>query len=389
VASPFNAVTAMLSMDSEIQAALEAMRKAQDQAKELAQAEADGTPGDEVAALRAATEAAGTAVAITAAKDLVTGAGKVEAEITEDAELMGGFGVDAGDQQHMSYSERKQLTKRLRSNRMAKFAKLIGSFRAEAQAQMRKQADSAPSEITGVELGDDLNRLTAGELVNLAVPELEILFFQRYVERALLVYKVDGNDRQGRGPMVLCVDESGSMSEALGGVTREAWSKALCLALVDVARRQNRGVVYIGWSTTSAGAGGQPVQHVIDLSKPDVEATIRMTEHFFNGGTHFEQPLTSALKIASEHFSLTSEGRADIVFVTDDQYGEKKMDPFWVRDFNDERKRVSVAVHGILIGSAQSGAMAQVCDTVRPITGVIAGGEIEPVATMFSELMKP
>jgi hypothetical protein len=386
VASPFNAVTAMLSMDTEIRKALTEVDKIRDQqSRDLAQAIADGKPEDEVAALRAATEAAGTAAAIAASRGLVAGASNVEAQITEDGELFGGFGVEGGDLQRMSFEERRQLTGRLRGNRMAKFARLIGSFKAEAQAQIRKRADSEPSEITGVELGDDLNRLTAGELANLAVPELEILFFQRYVERSLLVYEVRGNDRQGRGPMVLCVDESGSMSEQLGGVTREAWSKALSLALVAVAHRQNRGVVYVGWSSDRDG----PVTTVIDLSKPDVDRVIEMTEHFFNGGTHYEQPLEMALKLATDHFDATAQGRADIIFITDDAYTSKKLDPFWVRDFNESRALASVAVHGILIGSEQSGAMAQVCDTVRPITGVIAGREIEPVANMFSELMKP
>ncbi len=388
VAQPFNAVTAMLSMDTEIRAALDAMQRAQEQAKELAQAEAaagNGQPGGDVDALRASTEAAGKAAAIAASQGLVAGAEAVTERITEDGELMAGFGVSGGDQQQMGFGERQALTKRLRRSRMAAFAKLIGQFKAEAQAQMRKQADSVPSEITGVELGDDLSRLTAGELLNLTMPELELEFLTRYVERTLLVYKVTGNDREGRGPMILAVDESGSMNSArhlLGGVTREAWSKALALALVHVAQQQNRGVVYIGWAS-------EDQQHVIDLSKPDVNQVIKMTEHFFNGGTHYERPLRMALQLATDHFDARSEGRADIVFITDDAYDAKKLDPFWVRDFNDERKRVSVAVHGILIGSDQSGAMAQVCDTVRPITGVIAGNEIEPVAGMFQELMKP
>lgn len=378
VADPFNTVTAMESMGTEIEAAFKAMQQARQRADEHEQAVADCVDDEQVAALRAANEASATATAIRAGSGFRAAATQAEADATEEAELSAGFGVGAGQLQSLPFAERKALMQRLKGNRLAKFAKLIGQFKAEADAQWRRRVDSAPSEIAGVELGDDLTRLSSAEMLNLAVPQLRLDWMRRYLDRSLLVWRLEGNERQGRGPLVVAVDESGTMTSAFGGVTREAWSKALVLALVDVARRQRRQVVYIGWAGRSDSMFVRRIEGLDDV--------IAVTEHFINGGTFYEGALSAALGVAVSAFDATSEGRADIVFMSDDSY--RSLPESFVEDFNAQRARASVAVHGILIGSEDSGAMRQVCDTLRPITGVIVGQEVAPVASMFSELMK-
>jgi uncharacterized protein with von Willebrand factor type A (vWA) domain len=69
-------------------------------------------------------------------------------------------------------------------------------------------------------------------------------FKRRFVEGQLLEYAVRGEDKAGRGPMVVCIDGSGSMAGA-----KELWAKAVTLALADIARlerRQCRAIIFSG-----------------------------------------------------------------------------------------------------------------------------------------------
>ncbi len=392
---------AMLSMDTEIGQAFDRMRHARelakqvqalmDQLKEMAQdiAEAaergEDTSGAEAAfnammqqALsgQEAADAAAMAAALMAGVAMRNAARNAAAEIEAEKAMADAFGYSPGALRRMDFAERRALMQRLHRNRIAKFADLIGAFRAFAQAQWRKHVAGIPSEVAGVELTDDLTRLTPGELLNLAHPLLATDFYRRYADHELLTWQVRGREQQGKGPMIVVCDESGSMQmQDVGGVTREAWSKALTLALADIARKQKRPMLYVGFSSP-----GQ--LWVCDLTTPNPDVVIEMTEHFFGGGTHYEGPLKYALAQAETFSHL---GRADIVFISDDQYTD--VGSHFLGEWRQRREEVAIGCHGILIGAQHSGAMADLCDSLRPIDGIIGGGEIDAVADLFPQVI--
>lgn len=406
----YAAMLAMLSMRSELEAAFEAMELARrmaqelqermDQARELAARarelieSADETDPDRLAELAeieiALEELLGTLVQLednaTEAADQAAGqvmlllraaADGTARELDSQAALAHEFGISPGELQRKDYAERVALMKRLNNNRIRKFSALIGAMREAADASLRKRIHGVPSEVVGLELGDDLARLASDELVTLATPELEVDFLLRFLERRLAVWAVRGTERAGKGPLIVVCDESGSMEiEDIGHVSREAWSKALTLALARLAQAMRRPMFYIGFSS-------EHQQWSIDLSRPGFEAAIEMTEHFFSGGTSYERPLEMALYECRTRFDAKRFGQADIVFITDDAYAW--MDSDWVETFNRERGRLGVRVHGVLIGEAVSdfSTMQQVCDSVRTITGVLAGDEVSTAATLF------
>jgi len=288
-----------------------------------------------------------------------------EKELDEQQQAASSYGVDAGDLQRMNFADRAALAKRLSSDKLRKFASLIGAFRALASAEYRRRSTDGADETVGVELGDDLMRLTTQEMVNLATPETEDDFWRRFVDRGLLVKELRGREREGKGPIVVVADESGSMSGA-----GEMWAKGLSLALLDQAGRQKRDFHYIGFGSDHnqlrefSFPGGRMVRdHVLD-----------MAEGFINGGTQFNKPLRRALDIVKE----SSTSRPDIVFITDGDGGNIS----FLDEWNETRKRLSVHVYGVYVTSGWGGRpdmLAKLSDDVRTVADLTDVSQVRDI----------
>jgi len=297
---------------------------------------------------------------------LRSAAKKATGELDEENTLMHSFGVEDGDLQRMNVRERMALAQKLANNRLAKFAKLLGQFKMVQQAESRKRVVNAASEIHGMTTGDDLTRMATSELLNFADESLEDLMWLRWSENELSIYDVRGKENQGQGPIIAVVDESGSMNATdVAGGTREAWSKALALALCDQAKRRKRDFRYIGFSSVGR-------QRVVDFpgGHTPIDKVIEMTEGFLNGGTNYEQPLKMALEMIEKDFDALGKPRPDIVMITDDAYGS--MDPDFMHEWNRVKDKTSLKCYGIAIGCDSSGALAAVSDNVREITALVS-----------------
>lgn len=411
---PYAAAMAFVSMQSKITQAAESMSEARERAKEaeqarqeaeqarqdaeqaLAQAQAQeaAVGPDDVeaaheaalaaeAAQEAAEQAQGCALGAEQAREAAqasaesaaagqrAGVRRAAKEATEEAEaeqaLMDAFGVEPGEVQRMSFAERAAMAERLRSNRMSEYTSLIGQFKTMAAAQQRRRVAHAADEIVGVTLGDDLQRLTMGELVNMATPELEDDFWLRYAQRELVVYDLAGTEKLGQGPIVVVCDESGSMNKPLNGesgATREAWSKALSLALLDQARRQGRDFTYIGFSNAE-----QQYSLTFPRGRGPVNDVLTLCEHFFGGGTDYDPPLRMALDVVEAAESARSP-KPDIVFITDERAGALSQD-FMAR-WHAVKARLSTRCFGVAMVPTVNGALQAIADDVRVITDLTA-----------------
>jgi uncharacterized protein with von Willebrand factor type A (vWA) domain len=291
---------------------------------------------------------------------------KATDDLDEQETLMRSFGVEDGDLQRMPVKERMALAQKLANNRLAKFAKLLGQFKMVQQAESRKRVVNAASEVHGITTGDDLARMATSELLNFADESLEDLMWLRWSESELSIYDVRGKENMGQGPIIVVCDESGSMNATdVAGGTREAWSKALALALCDQAKRRKRDFRYIGFS--SAGQ-----QRVVDFpgGHAPINKVIEMTEGFLNGGTNYEQPLRMALRMIEKDFDALSKPRPDIVMITDDAYGS--LDPEFMHEWNRIKDKTSLKCYGIAVGCDFSGALESISDNVRSITSLTA-----------------
>jgi uncharacterized protein with von Willebrand factor type A (vWA) domain len=128
------------------------------------------------------------------------------------------------------------LFKRVRGNTtLRRICELAGRYRRVAQSKQRRKATHGLDDMVGVILDGDLGRLLPQDLAKLALPEFEDDIFRRLVEGQCMSREYRATEPVGKGPVVVVVDESGSMQ---GDKVHTA--KALALALAWVARQQHR-----------------------------------------------------------------------------------------------------------------------------------------------------
>lgn len=258
-------------------------------------------------------------------------------DLQENMQLMEGFGDEAGATQRMSVNQRLMLAKKLRgSDKLKKLAKMVGKFKRLALAQQKKREQDQYEEMYDVMMGNEISRLIPTELMALKHPVLRKDFKRRYLEKKLLQYNIRGEDEKGKGALVVCIDGSYSMEGE-----KELWSKAVTLALLDIATRQKRDFRAIHF-----GSKKDPLK-LMEFPKGErtedrLERIELLAEYFIGGGTDFEKPLQAAVHSLEED----SKQRGDIVFITD---GDCVVSPRWLAEFKRAKERMEISVFSILV----------------------------------------
>src|SRR5581483_7033523 len=249
-----------------------------------------------------------------------------------------------------------------------------------AAGERARKVEGAPGELTGVTLSGELSRLIPSELAALGVPAARAPFAARLAESRLLTYQTTGNDRLGQGAIIAVIDSSGSMESAhAGGITREAWSKALALSLLDQARAGRRDMVVIYFGGWDAGKG----EHELKMFRfpagqvPAIGEVIEMAEFFFDGGTDFEAPLGMAADLLMDEFSQAGKQGGDITFVTDGVCGVSEE---FMAAWQARKAQAGFRVWGVSLGRQPSPVLTALCDNVRGVEDLAEPAEI---ADMF------
>ena len=113
---------------------------------------------------------------------------------------------------------------------------------------------SAPSDIEGVTVGNDLSSMLPSEMAQMVDEDLNGLFVYKFATRNLQNFryksqimnpshKLQMHKARQKGPMVVCLDTSGSMA----GVP-ERISHSLIVKLLQLALRQDRDFLLIAFS---------------------------------------------------------------------------------------------------------------------------------------------
>jgi uncharacterized protein with von Willebrand factor type A (vWA) domain len=250
-----------------------------------------------------------------------------------------------------------------KSEKLKRLGDLVGAFRAMALAARRRRLERRPEELYEVTRGRDIGRLLSSELSALGHPARRRDFLRRFAEGELMTYALRGEEPRGRGPILVCLDVSSSMAG-----DKELWSKAVALALQELARRGGRGFAAICFSAPPAplfvaetlspkrGAGGR--------AAVDLVAAAKLAEHFPGGGTDFGPPLRAAL----ERIRKSGRRRADIVFITD---GESEVPKALKEELAAEKKRLDFALYAVLVdvgGSSRRSSLAGVADKLTTVS---------------------
>lgn len=171
------------------------------------------------------------------------------------------------------------------------------------------------SEVRGIAMSSDVGALLPSEVALLAHPETQALFDWRFAEGKLLT--LDYHTREGRrrsvrvrrmrrppldlGPIILCVDASGSMAG-----TPEEVAKAISLAVAREALEAGRRVFVITFSDRQTTFEATDIPSCL----PELTAFLGLT---FRGGTE----LRGALHLALDRVEEEAYRNADILVVSD------------------------------------------------------------------------
>ncbi len=260
--------------------------------------------------------------------------------------LVGGIKQGSGDAELKKVPLRDQITlaEKMSSNKKIKeIAEWAGRFKQIARKKQKSKHNESV-ERSGVFLGNKVDRLVPMELGFYMNPATKQDFLRRFSEGQTFIYDQKGKEQLGKGPIVLCLDQSGSMNKL------DTQSKGFALALMSIARKQKRDFALIPFSTiteTFKYKKGKITPH--DM--------VEMASKFLGGGTYFDKPLLSALEVIEE----SRFKKADIIFVTD---GEAYLSEKFINDFNQKKKEKEISVLSILLGNNGVGTVKQFSDKV-------------------------
>jgi uncharacterized protein with von Willebrand factor type A (vWA) domain len=177
-----------------------------------------------------------------------------------------------------------------------------------------------------------------------------------------------GHEPQAKGPIIACVDESGSMAQAhinekrlakkikdldpeaqaearyqayTNAYTKEIWSKAVVMALLAIARHQHRDfcVVYFSYI-------GELKTYTFPKAKASTTELLDLAEFFFGGGTTYDGWMTESLVITEKAMFEN----ADLIVISDGDVfiGDQKRE-----EYNTRRNAKKVHAYGVLLGTSK------------------------------------
>lgn len=240
--------------------------------------------------------------------------------------------------------------------------------RTRTQAWREVHVPSLVAETRGVMRGGNIARMLPSESVLMRQPRLRLTWFARMVEQSLLVYEDEDRLREPvwiesqswqpspdpkprrkleTGPMILCVDTSGSMQ---GGAENVA--KGVVLEAMRTAAAQKRRCYLFAF-----GGPEEIVERELPVDASGVQAMIGFLAQGFRAGTDIEQPLDRALARLHE-----SEWRfADLLVASDGEFGAT---PAMAARIRNAKEALGLRVQGVLIGDRETIGIREICDDV-------------------------
>ena len=253
-----------------------------------------------------------------------------KAESVSSALLAWGYGPDSNDPERRAAD--LELAARVgKSPTLMEVARHLGRLKELMDGKRKNGYAYGRGEKYSLELGGDINRAIASEFAMLAAPETLPLFLRKLQQKALKQYQRREPICKGSGDIICMLDESVSAE------SQAPWCKAVALALLDIAMRDQRRFAVIHF----AGVGDVQTDRFLpgQYGREDV---LRCAETFLNGNTDYETPLREALRL------MEQEGfeYADMVFVTD---GECALPDSFLEQLKAEQSVKGFQITGILL----------------------------------------
>ncbi len=238
--------------------------------------------------------------------------------------------MDGKKNEQLPLTEQFELVERIREHKsLLNIAEMVGRFKKIAQKK-QKLKDKQTMARQNISIGQEVSRLLPSELANFVLPPSKLDFLRRYGEKQTFIFDTKGKDRKGKGPIIICMDESSSMTSI------KEQSKAFCIALLMIARQQKRDFAIIPFASVVGEV------HLFKKGQVTTKQIMDYSAQFLGGGTNYERPLRESLNIL-----LTSAfNKADILFVTD---GSSFLPRRFIDEFNDIKKKKQFECSAIVL----------------------------------------
>lgn len=278
-------------------------------------------------------------------------------EVQEVSQLCQAWGLGTGDTCQVAFQNKKDAIEKIRhSSKLNKLTDLVGRFKESAITEQKKKAKHGAVEIKSVTVGDKIQDTLPSDRMNLCNDTTKKDFYRRMTENQLLTYSKEAHKQKNKGPIIVCVDTSGSMQG-----DEEIWSKALTVGILEVAQMQKRDFACIIYSSHA----DKPI--VIKKDEIAPQKIIDCAECFHNGGTNFEAPLNEALELIKD----STFKDADIVFITD---GDCYVSDSFSRKFNQIKQEKEFKTMGVLVnmgrGHVSDSSLKEFCDSITLVSDI-------------------
>lgn len=230
---------------------------------------------------------------------------------------------------------KKQLAKTIKNNKELKnLIKKLGALRRiwAERKKARKTSDKYEA-ITGACFDADITKAFPAEVALAATPEGRALFALKYSQKTLLTKDYTAHRKDiGKGPIVMYVDVSGSMSGE-----SEVWSKAISVVVAEEALKENRDVQIHLFDTHIDSS-----VYLNSNRKNNDELINFICTWSLGGGTSFNAVLAHAL----DHAKI--DDRADVLMITD---GNSEVHDNFIRRLNNFKQQTGVQWSTVCINS--------------------------------------
>lgn len=224
-----------------------------------------------------------------------------------------------------------------------------------------------PAAVDGVHLSRSIARMAGSESLNLTHPALRRLWRARFAEARLLTY--DDRSREarptprplpdgtaarpqptpmGHGPLIVCLDTSGSMRGAPEHVAKACVLQALRSA--HAGQRHGRLLAF--------GGPGELVDRPLTRDAAGLDALLDLMAQAFDGGTDVQTPIERAIG------QVQQQGwqDADVLIVSDGEFG---LTPATLARLRQAKDQLGLRVHGVLIGDRETIGLVETCDALH------------------------
>ncbi len=224
-----------------------------------------------------------------------------------------------------------------------------------------KPEKGGKAQITGVHQSDDLSYMLPSESALLGNKMTRPLFYQKFTEKKLMTYKMDDKvlfaqtheetrlhkkrKEDKKGPVIVCVDTSGSMHGA-----PEKVAKVMTFALLKIALKENRPCYLISFSDS------QNI-HELELTELDqsLDKLVEFLRHSFHGGTDAMPALNRAIEMIEQE----TYKKADILLITDGIFGVTEN---FIQRIQVQKEEKQCLIHSLIISPNVNKEQFSFCD---------------------------